>query len=321
MRFPPVRLVAAALALAVPAAVAQEYPAREIRSLCNFAAGSGADVIVRYYSDKLSKLAGKPVIVENRVRAQGAIATEALAKSRADGHTIMITPASSTIAAAPHLFKQLPFDTAKDFTAVTTIASLAFVIAVDAARPIRSIPELITHLKGRPNDGFYGTSNNTGVIAAELFKERVGLKTAYVPFKTNAQALTSLLQGELDFLPYDATWAVGQHRAGKLRILAVTSAKRSIALPDTPTLAELGYSDLDVTPWWGVVVAAGTPKPIVDKLAGWFNEITATEETKQFLERAAFDAFPGTPESMAALLKSDAERWGRYVRTAKIEPQ
>ncbi len=321
MRLSPATLVAAALALAVPAAAAQEYPAREIRSLCNFAAGSGADVIVRYYSDRLSKLAGKPVIVENRVGAQGAIATEALAKSRPDGHTIMITPASSTIAAAPHLFKQLPFDPAKDFTAVTTIASLSFVIAVDAARPIRSIPELIAHLKSRPDDGFYGTSNNTGVIAAELLKERAGLKTAYVPFKTNAQALTSLLQGELDFLPYDATWAVGQQRAGKLRILAVTSAKRSIALPDTPTLVELGYGDLDVTPWWGVVVAAGTPKPIVDKLAGWFNEITASEDTKQFLERAAFDPFPGTPESMAALLKSDGERWGRYVRTAKIEPQ
>ena len=322
MRTSPAKLVAAALALAVPVtAAAQEYPAREIRSLCNFAAGSGADVLVRYYSDKLSKLAGKPVIVENRVGAQGAIATEALARSRPDGYTIMITPASSTIAAAPHLFKQLPFDTTKDFTAVTTVASLSFVIAVDAARPIKAIPELIAHLKGRPNDGFYGTSNNTGVISAELFKERAGLKTPYVPFKTNTQALTSLLQGEVDFLAYDATWAVGQQRGGKLRILAVTSTRRSIALPDTPTLAELGYGDFDVTPWWGVVVAAGTPKPVVDKLAGWFNQITATEETRQFLERAAFDAFPGTPDSMAALLKSDAERWGRYVRVAKIEPQ
>jgi tripartite-type tricarboxylate transporter receptor subunit TctC len=321
MRIPPASLVAAALALAAPAAAAQEYPAREIRSLCNFAAGSGADVIVRYYSDRLSKLAGKPVVVENRVGAQGAIATEALARSRPDGHTIMITPASSTIAAAPHLVKQLPFDTTKDFAAVTTIASLSFVIAVDAAKPIKSIPELVAHLRGRPNEGFYGTSNNTGVISAELFKAKSGLKTGYVPFKTNAQALTSLLQGELDFLAYDATWAVTQQRGGKLRVLAVTSTKRSIALPDTPTLAELGYGDLDVTPWWGVVVAAGTPKPIVDKLAEWFNQITATEETRAFLERTAFDPFPGTPESMTALLKTDAERWGRYVKAANIEPQ
>lgn len=315
------KLIAVALVLAVPAATAQEYPVREIRSICNFAAGSGADILVRYYSDKLSKLAGKPVIVENKVGAQGAIATDALAKSRPDGHTIMITPASSTIAAAPHLFKQLPFDTTKDFTAVTTIASLAFVIAVDAAKPIHSIADLIAHLKTKPSDGFYGTSNNSGVISAELFKERAGLKTVYVPYKANTSALTDLLQGQLDFLPYDATWAAGQQRAGRLRILAVTSAKRSTALPSVPTLAELGYGDFDITPWWGVVVPAGTPPAVVEKLAGWFNQITATAETRQFLERSAFDAFPGTPASMAALLKTDAERWGRWVRLAKIERQ
>src|SRR5262249_13844959 len=230
------------------------------------------------------------------------------AKSNADGYTIMITPASSTIAAAPYLFKQLPFDTTKDFAAVTTITSVAFVIAVDAAHPINSIAELIAHLKTKPGDGFYGTSNNTGVIAAELFKQRAGLKTVYVPYKANASALTDLISGQLDFLSYDATWAMSQQRSGRLRILAVTSTKRSAALPDTPTLAELGLSDYDVTPWWGVVVPAGTPKAIVNKLAGWFNQITASSETREFLERSAFDAFPGTPESMTALLKSDAAR-------------
>jgi tripartite-type tricarboxylate transporter receptor subunit TctC len=321
MRISSARLVVAALALTIPAAAAQEYPAREIRSLCNFAAGSGADVIVRYYSDKLSKLAGRPVLVENKPGAAGTIATDIVAKAKPDGYTILITPASATLVAAPHLFKQLPFDPTKDFTAVTTIATVSFAILVDAARPIHSIPELIAQLKAKPNEGFYGTSSVTGVISAELFKQSAGLKTAYVPFKANPQALTSLLQGELDFLSYDATWAVAQQRGGRLRVLAVTSSKRSIALPDTPTLAELGFSDTDMTPWWGVVVPAGTPKPVVDKLADWFNQITATEETRQFLERTAFDPFPGTPESMAALLKSDAPRWARYVKLAKIEPQ
>src|SRR5215831_3183735 len=131
---------------------AQEYPAREIRSLCNFAAGSGADIIVRFYSDRLSKLAGKPVIVENKVGANGSLATDALAKSRPDGYTILITPASSTIASAPYLFKNLPFDTEKDFAAVTTIASLSFVIMVDEATPVKSIDELISALKAKPNN-------------------------------------------------------------------------------------------------------------------------------------------------------------------------
>jgi len=302
-------------------ATAQDYPARDIRSLCNYAAGSGADIIVRYYSDKLSKLAGKPVVVENKVGAAGAIATHELARSKPDGYTIMITPASSTIAAAPHLFKQLPFDTTKDFTAVTTIASLSFVFMVDAAKPIRSAQDLVAHLKTKINDGFYGTSNNTGVIAAELFKAKVGLKTVYAPYKTNTQALTDLLQGLIDFIAYDATWAITQHRAGRIRILAATAAKRSAALPEIPTLAELDYGSSDVTPWWGVVVPAGTPKAVVDKLAAWFNQITADEDTKLFLARNAFEPFPGTPEQMQALMKSDTERWKGYAEIAKIQPQ
>jgi tripartite-type tricarboxylate transporter receptor subunit TctC len=316
------RLIATLIAGAVSTLVAaQEYPAREIRSLCNFAPGSGADILVRFYSDKLSKLAGKPVIVENKPGANGAIATADLARSKPDGHSIMITPASSTIAAAPYLFKNLPFDTTRDFTAVTTIATLSFVLMVDASKPIKNVNELIAHLKTRPNNGFYGTSNNTGVIAAELFKQAAGLTTTYAPYKQNTQALTDLLQGTVDFLSYDATWAAGQVKGGRVRVLAATANKRSVAFPDIPTLGELGLGKNDVTAWWGVVVPAGTPRPIVEKLAGWFNQITNEDDTKQFLARAAFDPFPGSPEQMAALIKSDAARWKGYVELAKIEPQ
>ena len=212
------------------------------------------------------------------------------------------------------------FDPLRDFVPVTTIASLAFTIAVDAAKPIKSIPELVAHLRQKPNDGFYGTGSNSGQVSAELFKERLGLKTVYVPYKITVGALTDLLGGQVDFITYDATWAVTMHPA-KIRILAVTSAKRSVALPDIPTLAELGFADFDITPWWAVVVPAGTPRPMVEKLAGWFNQITHAEDTKQFLARSALDPFPGSPEQMAALLKTEIERWGRFVKLAKIEPQ
>jgi tripartite-type tricarboxylate transporter receptor subunit TctC len=159
-------------------------------------------------------------------------------------------------------------------------------------------------------------------VAAELFKESAGLNTTYVPYKLTTDALTGVLLGQVAFISYDATWAVTQTgTGGKLRILAVTSAKRSTSLPNVPTLQELGYKDFDITPWWAVVVPAGTPKPIVDKLAGWFNQITAAEDTKAFLARSALDPFPGSPESMAALLATETERWGRYVKLAKIEPQ
>jgi tripartite-type tricarboxylate transporter receptor subunit TctC len=307
-----------ALALAAPAAHAQEYPAREIRSICNFAAGSGADIIVRYYSEQLAKLAGKPVVVENKPGAQGSIASAFVAKSAPDGYTIHITPASSTLAAAPHIFKQLPFDPIKDFATVTTINSLTFVVAVDASRSFRSISDLVSHLKGKPDHGFYGTQSNSGQIAAELLKANTGLNTVYVPFKVTGDAFTNLLSGQIDFMSVDATWAKNQP---KVRILAVTAAKRSSALPEIPTLAEAGVPGVDVAPWWGVVVPAGTPRPIIDKLAGWFNQITAADETKQFLARAALDPFPGSPEQMAALLRTEVERWGGFVKLAKIQPQ
>ena len=317
-------LFAAGIAAALTAlpSSSQEYPAREIRSICNFAPGSGADIIVRYYSDRLSKLAGKAVVVENKPGAQGLLATDFVAKSKPDGYTIMITPASSTLATAPHLFKQLPFDPLRDFAPVTTINTLAFVIAVDAAKPIKSLDELVASLKTKQSHGLYGTGSNTGQVAAELFKTKLGLNSTYVPYKASTQALTSLLQGDVDFLSYDATWAATQAEPkGRLRILAVTSARRSGTLPDVPTLAELGLKDFDITPWWGVVVPAGTPRLAIEKLADWFNQITNADDTKTFLARAALDAFPGSPESMAALLRKDMERWGGYVRLAKIEPQ
>ncbi len=311
-------LLALLLALTAPAVLSQEYPVREIRSICNFGAGSGADIIVRYYSDQLSRLAGRPVIVENKPGAQGSIASAFVAKSAPDGYTIHITPASSTLASAPHIFKQLPYDPLKDFATVTTINSLTFVVAVDAAKPFRTVADLIAHLKSKSGHGFYGTQSNSGLIAAEWLKSTAGLQTVSVPFKVTGDAFANLLSGQIDFMSVDSTWAKGQ---SKVRILAVTAAKRSAALPDVPTLAESGFPEIDVAPWWGVVVPAGTPRPIIDKLAGWFNQITASEETKQFLARAALDPFPGSPEQMAALLKTETERWGGFVKLAKIQPQ
>jgi len=306
------------LFLAALPALAQDYPAREIRSICNFAPGSGADIIVRYYSDQLARLAGKPVVVENKPGAQGSLASAFVAKSPPDGYTIHITPASSTLASAPHIWKQLPYDPLKDFASVTTINSLTFVVAVDAAKPYRSVSELISYLKSKPGHGFYGTQSNSGLIAAEWLKSETGLETVSVPFKVTGDAFANLLSGQIDFMSVDSTWAKGQSR---VRILAVTAARRSASLPEVPTLAEAGVPGIDVAPWWGVVVPAGTPRPIIDKLAGWFNQITNSEEARQFLARSALDPFPGTPESMAALLKTETERWGRYVKLAKIKPQ
>jgi tripartite-type tricarboxylate transporter receptor subunit TctC len=191
---------------------------------------------------------------------------------------------------------------------------------VDAAKPIRSIDELVKVLKAKPNHGFYGTGSNTGQVAAELFKERMGLATVYVPYKVTVDALTGVVGGSVDFISYDTTWASTQH-PHRLRILAVTASKRQSALPDIPTLSELGLGEFDIAPWFGVVVPAGTPRPIIERLAGWFNQITNSEDAKQFLARSALDAFPGSPESMAAHLQAETKRWERWVKMARIEPQ
>ena len=310
-----------ALASSAMPAIAQDYPAREIHSICNFSVGSGADIVVRYYSERLAKLAGRPVVVENRSGVQGTLATEFVAHSKPDGYTIMITPASSTLAAARYMFKQLRFDPDKDFVPVTTLARLSFAIAIDATSPIRSIAELTESLKKKPGHGSYATGSNTGQVTGELYKEMAGLTTTYVPYKETMSALTDTITGRVDFMTYDITFLVPQARAGRVRILAVTSATRRAALPDVPTMVESGFPGYDLAPWWGVVVPAGTPKPVVDRLAAWFNQITTSDGTRKFLENLATDPFPGSPESMAALLRTEIDQWGNYARLAKIEPQ
>jgi tripartite-type tricarboxylate transporter receptor subunit TctC len=312
--------VAAAPAMAF--AQAQDYPTREIKAVCNFGAGTGADVVVRYYADQLGKALGKPVIVENRPGANGNLASDVVAKAKPDGYTIMITPASSTIAAAPHLNKTLPFDPIKDFQPVTTVLSLPFGFVVSASSPVTSMKELTEQLKKKSNNGTFGTSNNSGLVSGELYKERAALKSLNVPYKATPQALIDLLGGQLDFIVADGTFIQSQLKGGKIRLLAVTSPTRANAFPNVPTMAEAGFPGVELSAWWGVVVAAGTPKPIVDKLEATFNQIAISDETKKFLSTvAASDPLPGNQTKMAAMIKTEMENWARYVKLAHIEPQ
>ena len=309
------------LSLAAGSTVSQEYPAREIRAICAYPAGSGADILVRFYSDKIAKLAGRPVIVENKAGAQGLIGTEFAARAEPDGYTILVTPASANLAAAPHLFKKLPYDPIRDFTPVAPISRLNFVFAVDGKSPIKSIGELVSHLKARAEKGSYGIGNNTGQVSAAIFSEMAGLKTVQITYKAATQAVIDLASGQLDYLVWDATFLSGQAKSGRVRLLAVTGSARSTALPEVPTMIESGFPGFDLTAWWGVVVPAGTPRAIVDKLAGWLAKINAAEETHRFLHNVATDPLTGTPESMAAMIKTDTERWRGFAKLAKIEPQ
>jgi tripartite-type tricarboxylate transporter receptor subunit TctC len=302
-------------------AAGQDYPAREIRSIVNFPPGSGMDIMIRYYSVKLSELAGRPVVVENKPGAAGNIATEHVVRSKPDGYTIMITPASSTLAAATSVFKKLPFDPERDLQPVLLLTKLGFAFVVPASSPARSMNELTALLKSKPGHGAYGIGTNTGIVSVEMYKVRTGLDTNQVMYKGSSETFNDLYGGQIDFTSTDPTAIAEPVKTGKLRALAVTSATRLRSLPDVPTMQEAGFPDFDFTPWIGLVVPAGTPKPIVEKLAAWHRQINATEETKKMLLQFGMDPLDGDAAAMAARLKSDIAKWADYARLAKIEPQ
>jgi tripartite-type tricarboxylate transporter receptor subunit TctC len=302
-------------------AAAQGYPAREIRSVVNFPPGTGMDIMIRYYSAKLAELTGKPVLVENKPGATGNIATEYVARAKPDGYTIMITPASSTLAAAASLFKKLPFDPQRDLQPVLLLTKLGFVFVVPANSPARSMSELTIVLKNKPGHGAYGTGSNTGVVTAEMYKVRTGLTTNQVMYKGAYENFNDMYGGQIDFSTFDPTAIAEPVKTGKLHALAVTSTTRLRSFPDVPTMQEAGFSDFDLTPWIGLVVPAGTPQPIVEKLATWHRQINATDETKKMLLQFGMDPLDGDAAAMAARLKSDTAKWADYVRLAKIEPQ
>jgi tripartite-type tricarboxylate transporter receptor subunit TctC len=300
---------------------ADAYPSRQITSICMFPPGTGADVFVRFFATKLQDLAGKPVIVDNKVGAFGNIATEAVARSRPDGYTIYIAPGSSVLASSPSLFKKLNYDPINDFEHVTTLAKIAFMLIVEPKSPHKTVADLTAHLKARGDKASYGSAANTGLVAAELYKAAFGLPTVEVKYRAIAEALNDLQGGQLEFAFIDTQGGLEQSRAGRVRALMVTSAQRMASVPELPGAAEAGVPEMDLVAWWSVHTPAKTPKPILDKLEGWFNQIVQMEETKQFLNRSGSDPFPGNSGMLKDLLAKDTRAWADYVKLAKIEPQ
>src|SRR5262245_44801959 len=319
-RFRPWLLVAVLAVIATPAG-SQEYPSKPIYTICPFGPGTGADILVRFFAAKLGDVIGKTVVVENKVGAQGNIATETVARAKPDGYTIAITPGSSALAMAAHIFKKLSFDPVKDFTPVLPLSTLSFAIIVDAKKPISTLADLTAFLKAKKAGGIYGTGANTGIVSAELYLRAIGAQAERVAFRTPVDTLKALQNGDIDFTSTDASWAVGQVAEGRVRALAVTGGQRSRALPDVPTMIEAGFPNIAVEAWWGVFVPAGTPPPIVNKLHAAVETVLALQETKDFLFRIANDPLPGPRDLLRQLLARDLAKWGDYVRLAKIEPQ
>lgn len=314
-------VAAVAVLTAAPALAQEEYPDRTVTAICGYAAGTGADVICRYFAQKLHEVVKQPVIVENKPGAQSALAAAYVARAKPDGYTIFIAAGNSTMTANKFLFKSLQYDPEKDFVSVTTIAQLPFLFTVAAKSPVKSVHDLVQLLKTKGNKGNYGYSNSFAQAATALFTKQTGTDPLPVAYKSTPPALTDMLSGQLDFIIMDASFAVQQVKHDTIRVLAATTAERSPVAPEYPGAKEAGLPEYDLTAWWGVWAPAKTPAPIVKKLETALNQIDATDETRKFLLNIGAAPMLGTSETTAALIPKEIEKWGKIIREANIEPQ
>jgi tripartite-type tricarboxylate transporter receptor subunit TctC len=297
----------------------QAYPSQDIHLISAFPAGSGADVLVRYFAEKLRPISGRTVIVENKAGAGGNIATEYLARSKPDGYTIFVH-AGNTLASNYHLIRNNPVDASKQIQIAATINRQAFMLVVDARRPWKTVADLTEHLKERGDKATYATAANSGVIMCAIYKELAGLKAVEVNYKMASDSLNDMASGNVDFGCHDPVFALSQVREGRLRVLAVASADRLKAAPDYPSMKEAGYP-MDLVGWFSAMVPIATPRPIVDQINKWFNQIHAMPETEKFLTSFGGDPWVSTPEEGQARLLKDIKDWVEYVRIAKLQPQ
>jgi len=312
--------MAATVAGAPLGASAQSYPSQDIHVICAFPAGSGADVLVRYFAEKLREKAGKAVIVENKVGAAGNIAAEYTARAKPDGYTIHIHAGSST-AANYWLFKKPPIDPSKDLQVVATLNKQPFMVVVAANSPYKKLSDLTEAMLKKGDKASYAESNTTGKVMGELYKQATGVKAVDVPYRTANDSLNDFASGVIDYGMMDPVFALVQERAGRLRSLAVSSPARMGAVPNLPTMSESGVKGVELFGWFAAMVPSATPRPIVDQLNKWLNEIEATPETKAYLNKFGGDPWISTPEEGQAQLVKDQKAWEGYVKAAGIQPQ
>jgi tripartite-type tricarboxylate transporter receptor subunit TctC len=312
---------AGAFALAAPfgsirVAYGQQYPDQDIRFICSFPAGSGADVLVRFFAEKLRPIANRTIIVENKVGAGGHIATEFVGRSKPDGYTIYLFAATG-VAAMAAMFKKPPLDVAKSFQIAATINRQPFMLVVDAKSPYKTVAELTAAMKAKGDKASYATAAPPGTIMGEIYKDKTGVQAVEVNFKSAPDSLNEMLSGKLDYGMHDPVFSLAQQREGRLRILAVSTGARLAASPDLPTMKESGV-DMDMTIWWAAIVPAGTPKPIVDQINKWFVQVVSTDEVKKFLNNFGGDPFINSPEKGQEMFLKAIDDWKEFVKIAKL---
>ncbi|MFO1219388.1 MAG: tripartite tricarboxylate transporter substrate binding protein [Burkholderiaceae bacterium] len=318
-------LAALAILLAQPStALAQAWPAaRPVRMVIPFPAGGATDIIGRAVAQKLSGALGQQVVVDNKPGAGGTIGADAVAKAAPDGYTILMST-SSTHSIGPALSPQIPYDAFKDFIAVAHVADAPSVLVVGQSFPARSAKELIALLKANPGKYNFGSSGigTYPHLSAEMFKWRAGgLYVVHIPYRGTGLVITDLVAGQIAFLMDSIVSAQSHIKDGKVRALAVSGAKRSGSLPDVPTFGEIGVSGMDFSNWFGVLVPAGTPAEIVQRLHRDVNAVVASPEVAEMLRRAGADPAGGTTEQFAKVMRDEFESWKAVIQRANIKAE
>ncbi len=313
-------LAAACLTLASLAASAAEFPSQPFRLVVPFAAGSGTDQQARAFGESLTSLYGVTVVIENKPGASGMLAAQDVARAEPDGYTMLMTT-NTTHAANQHLFKSLPYDPVKDFTPVTTLSRGSMLMVVPASSSMKSVADVIAFAKQNPGKLTFGSGSSSSRVGGELFQQLAGVNLLHVPYKSNPQAHVDLIGGQIDMVFSDTGSTLPHIASGKLRPLGYTGSKRSAAMPELPTIAESGVPGYEVSHWSAMYLPAGVPAPIVDKLHDMFVAANKSELMTKRREASSSEEFIMSPAELAAFQHAEAEKWGRVIRAAGIQPE
>ncbi|HXM83568.1 MAG TPA: tripartite tricarboxylate transporter substrate binding protein [Burkholderiales bacterium] len=315
MRF----FIFAVLLAAAPVLAQQPYPSRPVAIVVPFSPGTGIDILARTLGERFNARWGIPVVVENKPGASGNIGAESVMHAAADGYTLLMTATSFATNVA--LAKRLPYDPQRSFAPVALVATGTLALVVAPSSPAKSVRELVELAKSRPGALNYASTGNGTVqhLTMELLKQALGIDLVHVPYKANAGAITDVSGGHVEAMVTPIHTAAPLAKQNRLRMLAVLSAERSTLFPAVPTLKEEGFPDLEVEVWYALLVPAGTPQPVVDRLNAGVQEILSTHEIREALAKQGLSPVGGPPERLAELLRTELARWPRVIANAGIK--
>jgi tripartite-type tricarboxylate transporter receptor subunit TctC len=303
-------------------AIAQAWPTKPIRIVVPFPPGGGTDTIARETSQRVAAATGWIFVIDNKPGAGGNLGVDSVAKSPADGYTIVIGQ-TSNLAINPTLYAKMPYDSQKDLAPIVLLANAPLVMVTGVGTPYKTLTDAVNAARAKP-DALNFASPGNGTVAhltSEMFQRAAGIKTQHIPYKGAAQALTDVISGSVELYMSSVPTLIGQIRNNKLRALAVTSSKRVDDLPNVPTINESGYKGFDAVTWFGLLAPAGTPKDVIARLNAEFNKALQSPELRKKLGDEGADPAGGTPEQFAALIRDEIPRWGKVVKEsgAKVD--